>query len=263
MILSERSEFISCIYVDDDMQFVADYKNLTLGSVYQPIFDSTMTQIGVEALVRIVDDKGNTVRPDEFFHSDATCNTDKINVERLSRVIHIRNFAQSDISHLHLFLNVLPNVGELFAVEDVSDSLLAKRLVELNLSSSQIVMELVELDAKCETNLKIAASSLVDNGFQIAIDDFGSNASTVSRVKLIAPHIIKIDRSLMLEFEQGNSEKIEVALSLAKKMNAKTVIEGIETPEQLNAMQDLGFDMYQGYHLAMPEKINLNTQQTG
>ncbi|MEZ8385060.1 EAL domain-containing protein, partial [Vibrio splendidus] len=102
------------------MQFIAKYQDLTLRSVYQPIFDSSMTQIGVEALVRISNSKGAIVRPDHFFHSDETSCTDKINVERLSRAIHIRNFAQSTIRHLHLFLNVLPNVGELFAAEKVS-----------------------------------------------------------------------------------------------------------------------------------------------
>ncbi|MEZ9648830.1 EAL domain-containing protein, partial [Vibrio lentus] len=48
MILSDRSEFISCISVDADMQFIAKYQDLTLRSVYQPIFDSSMTQIGAD-----------------------------------------------------------------------------------------------------------------------------------------------------------------------------------------------------------------------
>ncbi|OBS95736.1 diguanylate phosphodiesterase [Vibrio tasmaniensis] len=257
MILSDRSEFISCISVDADMQFIAKYQDLTLRSVYQPIFDSSMTQIGVEALVRISNSKGDVVRPDHFFHSDDTLCTDKINVERLSRAIHIRNFAQSNIRHLHLFLNVLPNVGELFAAEKVSDSLLAKRLHELNLSCEQIVMELVELNAESEERLKDAAHSLAENGFQIAVDDFGTQASTEQRVRHINPHIIKIDRSVMLNFEQGDTSEMELVLDLANQIGAKTVIEGIETQQQLAAMQSLGFDMYQGYHLAMPKPIEL------
>lgn len=258
MILSNRSEFISCISVDTDMQFIAKYQDLTLKSVYQPIFDCSMAQVGVEALVRLSNGKGEIVRPDHFFHSDETLYVDKINVERLSRAIHIRNFAQSKIRHLHLFLNVLPNVGELFAAEKVSDSLLAKRLHELNLSSSQIVMELVELNAESEERLKDAAHSLAQNGFQIAVDDFGTQASTEQRVRHINPHIIKIDRSVMLDFEKGNTREMTLVLELANQIGAKTVIEGIETQQQLVAMQSLGFDMYQGYHLAMPQPIELD-----
>ena len=71
------------------MQFIAKYQDLTLRSVYQPIFDRSMCQIGVEALVRIANSNVESVPPDHFFHSDETSNGDKINVERLSRAIHI------------------------------------------------------------------------------------------------------------------------------------------------------------------------------
>ncbi|MEZ9564483.1 EAL domain-containing protein [Vibrio artabrorum] len=258
MILSDRSEFSNCISMDSDRQFIAHYQNLTLKSVYQPIFDHSTTQVGVEALVRISNRQGEVVRPDQFFHSDETSYTDKVNVERLSRAIHIRNFAQSTVRHLDLFLNVLPNVGELFATKNVSDGLLAKRLLELNLSCQQIVMELVELNAISEERLKKAATSLAKNGFQIAVDDFGTQASTEHRVRYINPNIIKIDRSVMLNFENGEHLEMEKALKLANQIGAKTVIEGIETPEQLAAMQSLGFDMYQGYLLAMPKPVDLD-----
>lgn len=260
MILSDRNEFVKCISVDDEMQFVAKYQDLTLRSVYQPIFNANMEQIGVEALVRITNDDNKVIRPDHYLHSDNTPIEDKINVERLSRVIHVRNFAQSTSRHLQLFLNVLPNVGELFANSNVSDSLLAKRIRELNLSPEQIVMELVELNADSEERLKEAAQSLADNGFKVAVDDYGTQASNEGRVRHITPHIIKVDRSLMLEFEQGNAELIEDVMSLAKSINAQTVIEGIETQDQLNLMKTMGFDMYQGYFLAMPTPIELDVQ---
>jgi len=260
MILSDRSEFTNCISINEEMQYVARYKNLTLRSVYQPIYDHHIQPIGVEALVRITDENGESIRPDIFFHSDFTPKEDKINVERLSRVIHIRNFAQSNLRHLQLFLNVLPNVGELFATGSVSDSLLAKRLVELNLCSSQIIMELVELNAESEERLKQAAYSLSHNGFQIAVDDFGTHASTENRVRNLSPHIVKIDRSLLLGYERGDTEPMIHALKLANAIKAKTVIEGIETQAQLDMMQSLGLDMFQGYHLAMPQPIELDTQ---
>ncbi|WP_299688993.1 EAL domain-containing protein [uncultured Vibrio sp.] len=242
------------------MQFIAKYKNLTLRSVYQPIFDASMTQIGVEALVRISNSKGDMIRPDNFFHSQQTSCTDKVNVERLSRAIHIRNFAQSTVRHLQLFLNILPKVGEQFATENINESLLAQRLNELNLSCEQIVMELVELSVDSKEKLKLAATSLSGKGFQIAVDDFGTHASTERRVLHITPDIIKVDRSVMLKFENGDTQDMDLAMSLAQSILAKTVIEGIETQQQLEQMQTLGFDMFQGYHLAMPQPIEVDLQ---
>ncbi|MFA0070376.1 EAL domain-containing protein, partial [Vibrio breoganii] len=67
-----------------------------------------------------------------------------------------------------------------------------------------------------------------------------------------------IDRSVMLNFEKGDTHEMELVLDLASQIGAKTVIEGIETQQQLAAMQSLGFDMYQGYHLAMPKPIELD-----
>jgi EAL domain-containing protein (putative c-di-GMP-specific phosphodiesterase class I) len=45
------------------------------------------------------------------------------------------------------------------------------------------------------------------------------------------------------------------AIQLAKNLNAKTVIEGIENKQQLNEMEDLGIDMFQGYYLAIPQPL--------
>ncbi|MHC6799880.1 EAL domain-containing protein, partial [Vibrio antiquarius] len=47
------------------------------------------------------------------------------------------------------------------------------------------------------------------------------------------------------------------ALSLARTLRSKTVIEGIETEHQLNLMKKLGFDMYQGYLLAIPQTLDV------
>ncbi|MCV5949168.1 EAL domain-containing protein, partial [Escherichia coli] len=92
---------------------------------------------------------------------------------------------------------------------------------------------------------------LSDGGFKLAIDDYGINASTIERVKCVRPDIIQMDRSLLLKYADGDFSALIEALALAKELSSKTVIEGIETEHQLNLMKKLGFDMYQGYLLAM------------
>lgn len=86
---------------------------------------------------------------------------------------------------------------------------------------------------------------------------YGINASTIERVKCVRPDIIKMDRSLLLKYEDGDFSALIEALALAKELSSKTVIEGIETEHQLNLMKKLGFDMYQGYLLAMPQTLEM------
>ncbi|KJY83914.1 diguanylate phosphodiesterase [Vibrio galatheae] len=255
MILVTEQQFVDCLSFNDENQYIGKYKNLTLSSVYQPIFDSMHTIIGFEALVRIHDEDSGAIRPDQFFHNESINFDDKINVERISRALHIRNFSRSQYSHLKLFLNVLPSAGEYFALENISSSLLNQRLKAIGLDNSQLVMEVVELDASNEDNLKLAMHRLSEFGFNVAIDDFGVNASNRTRAEQLQPDFIKFDRSLLLSYMSGDRSPLVSGIQLAKRLGAKVVVEGIETKQQLSAMRTLGVDHLQGYFLAMPEPL--------
>ncbi|RND29507.1 EAL domain-containing protein, partial [Vibrio cholerae] len=80
-------------------------------------------------------------------------------------------------------------------------------------------------------------------------------ASTPERVAMLRPNIIKLDRQLLLDFMAGDCCGLLAGVQLAQKTGAHTVVEGIETAEQLAAMQKLDINMYQGYYLALPEGI--------
>lgn len=255
MYLTTKQHFVSCLCTADDGQIFGCYKELTLSSVYQPIFDANSDAVGVEALVRIKDRDDNMIRPDLYFSSPDISDQDKLNVERLSRVVHLRNFAQSNYRHLRLFLNVLPAAGEHLAIEDLSGGLLANRLKDLNLCHSQLVMEIVELTAQNEQILQTAISRLDQYGFNIAVDDYGVNASNRCRVESLKPHIVKMDRSLLLDYMKGAKQELLSGIALARSIGSKIVVEGIETQAQLSAMLDLKIDMFQGYFLAMPNPL--------
>ena len=150
---------------------------------------------------------------------------------------------------------MLPRVAELLARDSSYSNLLKQAIVEAGLSREQIVMELVELHASDENFLCQASHHLRDCGYVLAIDDYGVDASTIERVKCVRPNIIKIDRSLLLRYEKGDFDCLDEALALAKDMHSQTVIEGIETEHQLTLMKRLGFDMYQGYLLAIPQTL--------
>ncbi|EHH1178965.1 EAL domain-containing protein [Vibrio vulnificus] len=243
------------IFSEQGGQFVSRYKEMTLRSVFQPIYKKDLTVVGLEALVRIQCDDGSIIRPDHFFHSDEISPIDKLNVERLSRIMHIRNFAQSSYRDKKLFLNVLPHAVERLALEELSYHFLLKTIREVDLCPEQIVMELIEIKVNCEQELQCATRSLSKNGFWWAIDDFGIAASTQERTRNILPNIIKLDRSLLQRYEKGDTNLLLCALAFAREMESLTVIEGIETEQQLSLMKLLNLDMYQGYFLAMPQSL--------
>ncbi|MCJ2377085.1 EAL domain-containing protein [Vibrio sp. ZSDZ34] len=261
MLLKDKSDFQRCIYIGQDGCFSARYKNLVLSSVYQPVFSRNNKVVGIEALVRIKDNRGNSVPPNVFFQPQNYSVTDQLNVDRLSRAIHIRNFSLSAFHNHLLFLNFLPISSEQLARDGVDTSLLCNRLKELQVCNKRVVIELLELDAKEEETFCRASNKLRESKFLVAIDDYGCDASTDKRVTAIQPNLVKFDRSLLLEFMRGEEKRLTDGLALAKSCHALTVIEGIETEAQLEAMKAIGFDLYQGYYLALPSAIEPVIQQ--
>ncbi|MDC0611462.1 EAL domain-containing protein [Vibrio sp.] len=239
-----------------DGGFIAHYKHLTLRSVFQPIFSREQKIVGVEALVRINNAQNSAINPEEFFHSKFVSDLDKSNVEHLSRSIHIRNYSISHFKNLKLFLNVLPNSSHLLETSVYFDGSLSDRLAQLEIDRNLVVLEIMEIEYDNEQLLFSSTKELARSGFRIAVDDFGSHASTKERVNILLPDIIKMDRSLLTAYMAGNQIPLLQGLAFAKHKNALTVIEGIESEAQFKAMSELDIDMHQGFYLGTPQFIN-------
>ncbi len=257
MILSSRLDFNALCRVDEKtMLHYAHYKDWLLYSVFQPIFDQSNDIIGYEALLRITHAiDGHPIPPSDIFASATLSNEDKINVDRLAQSIHIRNFSQSKQSHLKLFINTLPISNEHRAKSRETNKLLLLRLKELGIKPEQIVKEIIESESTDDVALRAAVNELKDNGLHVAIDDFGSLSSNFERVALIKPNVLKIDRGLLLAYMSGNQHPLHETLQLGQSLNAPTVIEGIETREQLDEMNKLNIEFYQGFYLARPAPL--------
>ncbi|MGC9494070.1 EAL domain-containing protein, partial [Vibrio genomosp. F10] len=125
---------------------------------------------------------------------------------------------------------------------------------------SQIVMEIIEINANNELLFVEAIKKLSSAGYRIAIDDFGACASTSERVTDVHPDIVKIDRELLLAYMDGDAKRLDEGIALARSIGAEVIIEGIETYEQLEAMTKLDLDMFQGFYLATPKPIRTSVK---
>lgn len=91
-------------------------------------------------------------------------------------------------------------------------------------------------------------------GFRIAIDDFGTRYSSLSYLHTFPIDTLKIDRSFVNSMrDNATSLKIVHAIiGLAKAIELTTIAEGVETEEQLNDLMNLNCDFIQGYYFYKP-----------
>jgi EAL domain-containing protein (putative c-di-GMP-specific phosphodiesterase class I) len=91
-------------------------------------------------------------------------------------------------------------------------------------------------------------------GARIAIDDFGTGWSSLSRLHELPIDALKIDYSFVRELtaEAGSGEIVRTIVSLAHNLGIDVVAEGVERPEQLRVLSDLGCEYAQGFLLSRP-----------
>lgn len=89
----------------------------------------------------------------------------------------------------------------------------------------------------------------------LALDDYGAGFNDMEKVKIVEPHIIKIDRALLSGIDT-NVEKQNNCKQIIEDMHSrgiKVVAEGIETAEEFEYLKSIGADLFQGYYLGMPK----------
>ncbi|MEJ0088011.1 MAG: EAL domain-containing protein [Pseudomonadota bacterium] len=92
------------------------------------------------------------------------------------------------------------------------------------------------------------------SGVRVAIDDFGTGYSSLSRLAELPVDMLKIDRSFVSQLTTTGAGRTvtETIIALGRAFNMTTVAEGVETPEQLEILAQLGCDQSQGYLHSRP-----------
>jgi EAL domain-containing protein (putative c-di-GMP-specific phosphodiesterase class I) len=94
-----------------------------------------------------------------------------------------------------------------------------------------------------------------DLGFTVAIDDFGTGYSSLEHLLELEVDNLKIDQAFVRPMMENPRalELIRGIVSLAKELDLSIVTEGVETEEQLKALQDMDVDYGQGYFIGKPQ----------
>jgi EAL domain-containing protein (putative c-di-GMP-specific phosphodiesterase class I) len=94
-------------------------------------------------------------------------------------------------------------------------------------------------------------------GLQLALDDFGSGYSSLSRLREMPMETLKIDRAFLRDVpERGEAAAIVTAiLALARALGRTAVAEGVETAEQRDFLVAQGCGLLQGFLLGRPMPV--------
>lgn len=91
-------------------------------------------------------------------------------------------------------------------------------------------------------------------GVTFAIDDFGTGYSSMNYLNRLPVDCLKIDQSFVRTMNDGESGAhiVSAIVSMAKAFGLSTVAEGVETFDQLRALQEFGCDLIQGFLISRP-----------
>ena len=130
-------------------------------------------------------------------------------------------------------------------------------LNKYNVTTENLCFEITE-SVVLDENIIINENLLLLNkkGIKVALDDFGTGYASFSYLKKFNLDILKIDKifidnSSSVDFKIVNSIK-----NIAHILSMETVVEGVETEQQFNALSSVGCDLFQGYYFSRPLPSN-------
>jgi EAL domain-containing protein (putative c-di-GMP-specific phosphodiesterase class I) len=141
-----------------------------------------------------------------------------------------------------------------FADEGLVDHLIAT-MATYGVTSADLEVELTESVLMADPDrANEVLGRLHRMGVRIAIDDFGTGYSSLSYLKRFPAETVKIDRSFIsgLPGDGDDAAITQAVIAMAHSLGLQVVAEGVETHEQLAALQRLGCDEAQGYLLGRP-----------
>lgn len=221
----------------------------SIRSVYQPVVDIFGRRvIGWEALSRPVGGQFDNI--EQIFK--AAYEAQSIwPLERLCRERAMEGLLDLKNGEL-LFLNVEPD--SIYDPQFRSDRTL-KLLRQASLTPERVVLEMTEHSAvKDFTAFRQTLNYFRSLGFRLAIDDMGSGYSGLVSVAEIQPEFVKIDMSLIRELHSRplKRELVDTINRFSRKAGIGVIAEGIESAEELEALQEIGVTMGQGFLFARP-----------
>lgn len=221
---------------------------------FQPIYSIKDNRFfEAEALLRLRDENGKFVPPDEFIpiaeEVGLIVDIGYLVVDKVCK--YIRSLVQSGVEIRTVSINL--SVVQLMKADIVP------RLLQIirgnGISPNRIVFEITEsILVNNYAAITEKVRDLHEYGIRFALDDFGTGYSNLTYVIDLPFQMIKIDKSLIMDSMSNNKCNILVRdlTKSFRSMDFTVIAEGVESPEHDEFVRLCGFDRIQGYRYARP-----------
>jgi len=224
----------------DAATLLAILERQAFGAAYQPMVDVRAGRIhGYEALARFHSDDGRQLPPNAVFRALHDNPLLLLQVEKAVKALQVAHAPEG----CKLFVNLDPD-ALLAAGEPAADHPVLAPLV----GRPGLVVELIE-----NANLSDARASLTlarilrAHGAELALDDVGADHALLAFPVLVGVDYLKLDRSWLRRPEPEFGALLRKLLEFAGETGKRTVLEGVETPADMERARYLGIDYAQGY----------------
>jgi diguanylate cyclase (GGDEF)-like protein/PAS domain S-box-containing protein len=152
---------------------------------------------------------------------------------------------------LYVSINLPPSFWQPTAMRHVLST-----IESFGLNPDRLMIEITESAMMVESraNMEPVLDELHERGLRLAIDDFGSGHSSLSRLNQMRVSTLKIDQSFVRDLPEDRSSAVLVSsiIQLAKNLGLDPLAEGIETEAQRAFFLEHGCDLGQGFHFSRP-----------
>lgn len=218
---------------------------------YQPQIDLASGKVaGAEALVRWRDPQEGWISPADFIPIvETTGLLQQFSIWTISRAL--RDCADWQLQLPGKAVSINLSAGALHDPQVVAA--MEASLRQCDLAPGLVVVELTEsvmLDAPQEA--LAAMQRLVALGCTLSIDDYGSGFSSLTYIKQLPAHELKIDKSFVTDCQRDSRDRaiITSTIALGHEFGLKVLAEGVEDGETASLLQAGKCDLAQGWHYA-------------
>jgi len=253
-------------YFDDEMlaridheQYIIDRFDRALEEgwiqvYYQPIVRAANGCVcDEEALARWIDPEKGFMPPDEFIPILENAHLIyRLDLYMLDEIL--KKIRRSDDAGLYIVPQSVNLSRYDFESCDIVEEI-RRRVDEAGVSHSKITIEITESVIGSDFEfMKAQVERFHELGFNVWMDDFGSDYSSLDFLQSIPFDLIKLDMRFMKQFY--DSEKTKVILTelvrMALNLGLDTVTEGVEDEEQVEFLREIGCTKLQGYYFCRP-----------
>jgi EAL domain-containing protein (putative c-di-GMP-specific phosphodiesterase class I) len=220
--------------------------------------EGDMLRLAVQPIVTAGDSL--PVAYEALLRSDHACLTTPIAVLRAAESMGMLSSIGAVVTRCaDAWMDALPYPTKLFMnlhpAEFADPRSLRQRLTPLRAQADRLVIEITERARIVEIDgWQESVDWLRENGFALALDDLGAGYSSLSMLAELSPQYVKVDMSIVRNIN-GDSRKqrlVDLLCRFVETTDARVIAEGVETPDEAEALRACGVHLLQGYLFGRP-----------